>query len=69
MELLTVGALKTGFRKDGTAKTMSSQESFFGDCRVDFVGFLEALGLLFLTFAALETGLKIECLSRSSWGS
>ena len=42
---------------------------FFGDSKVDFLCFLEALGTGFLTFSALETGLEIECFSRSPWGS
>ena len=35
-------------------------EFLFMDCRVYFWGFLEALGLVFLVFAALETGLNID---------
>ena len=31
--------------------------------------FLGALGLVFLIFSALGTGLKIECFSRTPWGS
>jgi hypothetical protein len=37
--------------------------------RGHFWCFLEALGAGFLIFSALETGLKIECFSRSTWGS
>ena len=60
--------LEQGFRVEGIAKTMFSQKSSFGDSRVDFWCFLEALGAGFLIFSALETGLKIECASRSPWG-
>ena len=35
VEILTVGGLKPDFRKEGLAKTMFSQKSFFGDSRVD----------------------------------
>ena len=61
--------LEQGFRVEGIAKTMFSQKSFFGDSEVDFLCFLEALGTGFLTFSALETGLKILCFLRSPWGS
>ena len=61
--------LKQGFRYEGIAKTMFPQKTFIGDSRVDFRCFLEALGAGFLSFSALETGLKIECFSRSPWGS
>ena len=54
---------------EGIAKTMFSQKTFIGDSRADFWCFLEALGAGFLSFSALETGLKIECFSRSPWGS
>ena len=54
---------------EGIAKTMFPQKTFIGDSRVDFRCFLEALGAAFLSFSALETGLKIECVSRSPWGS
>ena len=54
---------------EGIAKTMFPQKTFIGDSRVDFRCFLEALGAAFLSFSALETGLKIECFSRSPWGS
>ena len=54
---------------EGTAKTMFPQKTFIGDSRVAFWCFLEALGAGFLSFSALETGLKIECFSRSSWGA
>ena len=53
---------------EGIAKTMFSQNAFIWDSRVDFWCFLEALGAGFPSFSALETGLKIECFSRSSWG-
>ena len=69
MELLTVGALKQGFRQEGIAKTMFSQKSFTDDLRVDSVCFWEALGAGFLSFCAMETGLKLQCFSRSPWGS
>ena len=68
MELLTVCALKQGFRMEGIAKNMFSQKSFIGDSGVDFWCFLEALGAGFLSFSALETGLKIRCFSRFLWG-
>ena len=42
---------------------------FSGGSRVDFLCFLESLEAGFLIFSALETGLKIDCFSRSSWGS
>ena len=42
---------------------------FFDDSRVEFSCFLEALGVVFLICYGLETGLKIECFSRSLWGS
>ena len=54
---------------EGIAQTMFRQKKFIGDSRVDFRCFLEALGAAFLSFSALETGLKIECVSRSPWGS
>ena len=54
---------------EGIAKTMFPQKTFIGDSRVDFWCFLEALRAGFLSFSALETGLKIECFSRSPWGS
>ena len=54
---------------EGIAKTMFPQKTFIGDSRVDFWWFLEALGSLFLNFSASETGLKIDCFLRSSWGS
>ena len=54
---------------EGVAKTMFSQKTFIGDSRAEFLCFLEALGAGFLSFSALETGLKIECFSRSPWGS
>ena len=61
--------LEQGFRVEGIAKTMFSHKSFIGDSRVDLLCILEALGAGFLSFSALETGLKIRCFSRSSWGS
>ena len=54
---------------EGIAKIMFPQKPFIGDSMVDFWCFLEALGKGFLSFSALETGLKIECFSRSPWGS
>ena len=51
------------------AKTIFPQKKFIGDSRVDFWYFLEALGERFLSFSALETGLEIQCFSRSLWGS
>ena len=57
------------FRKESNAKTMFLQKSFFGESRVEFLCFLEALGVFFLTFAALETGLEIEYFLRTPWGS
>ena len=54
---------------EGIAKTMFPQKTFIGDSRVDFSCFLEALGDGFLSFSGLETGLKIECFSRSLCGS
>ena len=54
---------------EGIAKTMFPHKTFIGDSRVEFWCFLEALGAGFLSFSALETGLKIECFSRSSWGA
>ena len=54
---------------EGIAKTMFPQKTFIGNSRVDFWCFLEALGAGFLSFSALETGLKIQCFSRSLWGS
>ena len=54
---------------EGIAKTMFPQKTFIGDSRVDFWCFLDALGEGFLSFSGLETGLKIECFSRSPWGS
>ena len=54
---------------ESIAKTMFSHKSFIGDSRVDFWCSFEVLGAGFLSFSALETGLKIECFSRSSWGS
>ena len=52
--------LKHVFRMEFIAKTMFSQKTFIGDSRVDFLCFLEAQGAGFLSFSALETGLKIE---------
>ena len=50
------------FRVEGIAKTMFSPKSFSGDSKVDlFVFFVEDPGTCFLTFSALETGLKIKC--------
>ena len=49
---------KQGFRIEGIAKSMFSQKSFIGDSRVDLGCFLEALGAGFLSFSALEAGLK-----------
>ena len=66
---LELELLKQGFRKEGIAKTMFSQKSFLSDSRVRFWCFLEAMGAGFLIFSALETGLEIECFSRSHWGS
>ena len=54
---------------EGIAKNVFPQKTLMGDSRVDFWCFLEALGAGFLSFSALETGLKIECFSRSSWGA
>ena len=54
---------------EGIAKTMFSQKAFFGDSRAECWCFLEALGVVFLSFSVLETGLKIECFSRSPCGS
>ena len=54
---------------EGIAKTRFPPKTFIGDSRVDFWCFLEAMGAGFLSFSALETGLKIECFSRSPWGS
>ena len=68
MELLTAGALKTRFSLGRYCKNMFSQKTFIGDSRADFFCFLEALGAGFLSFSALETGLKIQCFSRSLWG-
>ena len=39
---------------------MFSQKSYFDGSRVDFQCFVGALGRVFLTFSALETGLKID---------
>ena len=36
----------------------------FEDSAVDLDWLLEALGMVFLTFAALETGLKFECFAK-----
>ena len=69
MELLTAGAAKQGFRKESIAKTMFSQKSLSDGSRPIFLCFLEALGMVFLIFSVLETGMKIECFSRSFWGS
>ena len=54
---------------EGIAKTMFPQKALIGASRVDFWCFLEALGEGFVSFSALETGLNIECFSRSPWGS
>ena len=54
---------------EGIAKNRFPHNMFIGDSRVDFWCFLEALGEGFLSFSGLETGLKIECFSRSPWGS
>ena len=51
---------------EGVAKAMFPQKTFVGDPRVDFWCVLEALGQGFLSFSGLETGLKIECFSRTS---
>ena len=60
MELLTVGALKTRFScgVEGIAKTMFSQKLCFGVSRVDFLCFLEGLGVLFLIFFCLGNRLE-----------
>ena len=44
---------------EGIEKTMFSQKSFFGNSKVVFLCFLEALGAGFLTFSVLETGLSV----------
>ena len=49
---------------EGIAKTMFPQKTFIGDSRVDSWCFLDALEAGFLSFSALETGLKIECFSK-----
>ena len=54
---------------EGIAKNMFTQKSFFGDSKVDFLLFFEALGTRFSDFSALETSLEIECFLRSPWGS
>ena len=61
--------LKQGIRKEGIVKTMFSQKLFFDYSGIDFLCFPEALEVVFLTFAAMETGLQIKCFSRSPWGS
>ena len=50
-------------------KSSNCQQSFFDDARDDFWCFSEALEVVYQIFAALETGFKIECFSRSTWGS
>ena len=50
-------------------KTMFSQNMYFGDSRVDFECCLEASEVVFLIFAALETGLKVEFFLRSTGDS
>ena len=49
-----------GFRTDVIAGTNLSHKSFCYDSGADFLFFLEALGAVFLFFAAPETGLKIN---------
>ena len=46
-----------------------SQKSFLNDLRVDSLRFSAALGVVYLSLAALETSLKLSCFSMSSWGS
>ena len=60
--------LEQGFRGEGIAKTMFSQKSFFGNSKVVFLCFLEALGAGFLPFSVLETGLNIECFFKVTLG-
>ena len=52
---------------ESIATTLFSQNYCFDDSRVGLLCFLEALRAVILIFAALETGLKIECLSKASW--
>ena len=42
------------------AKHIFAPKSFSMDLRFDFDSFLEALGAVFLVFAALERGLKVN---------
>ena len=53
--------LRPGFRLETLAKTTFPLKSFFNDSRIDFRFFSEAVRAVLLIFAALETGLKIEC--------
>ena len=46
---------------ENIAKTLLPQKLCFADSRVDFWYVSEALGIVFMTFTALEAGLKIEC--------
>ena len=50
-----------GFRNEGIVKTMFSQKLFGDDSGLEFECFSDALGTVFMTSHALETGLKIEC--------
>ena len=55
-----LGFVEPGFRLECIAKTNFSQKSFVMDIEVEFTCFFDALGAVFLVFAAMETGLKID---------
>ena len=61
--------LKQGFRTEPIAQTMCSQKSLFNHSVIGFVGFSDAFGAVFLTFAVLETGLSIECFFKVNKGT
>ena len=44
------------------------RKNMFGDSKVEFGCFSNAPGVVFLTFAALETGLKMECFFKVTLG-
>ena len=56
-----------GFGKGGIAKIDFNSNWFSHDSRLHFSWFWVALGPIFMTFVALETCLKLDDSSRSSW--
>ena len=55
-----LGLLKPRFNIESTGRPKFSQKSILMDCWVDLYCFSEALGAVFLIFAALGTSLDID---------